>query len=234
MKYEKGSFIVVPNKHTIATLEAFSQLIYFWLCDFADDDGACWPSRMTLANRAKVSVKTVDRALAQLEERGLIKKENRFYENAPTTNFYQLYIVKGGSVLGTLGSPSQTLGVASHSPTELNPVLTQSIKQGESKIRVEKVENEDKPTKPKNKRKYPHSEVVFRLFPKFQRGWGMNTTELSYAELLYEEYGLEDVKDSIDYHERHKHEPYFPQITKPSELYNKWAQLETYYKKHHG
>lgn len=127
MKYEKGSFIVVPNKLLLEGIDSYAQIVFFWLCDFADDAGTCWPSRTTLAKKSAISLASVDRALVKLEELGLVKKTKRYYEQAPTTNLYQLMIVQGGSLPQELPSPQQTVGVASHRRTELNPVLTQPI-----------------------------------------------------------------------------------------------------------
>lgn len=142
MKYEKGSFTIVPNKHVLAGLDAHAQVVYYWLCDFADSDGTCFPSRALLAQKANISMSTVDKALAILEGTGLLTKTKRYYEQAPTTNLYQLNLVKGGSVLGTLGSFQNTQGVASVGPTELNPVLTQQ----DTELEIREVfEDEDKP-----------------------------------------------------------------------------------------
>ena len=44
-----------------------SKVIYVVLCGFADSEGKCYPSRSTIAKRAGCSVKSVDRAIKDLE-----------------------------------------------------------------------------------------------------------------------------------------------------------------------
>lgn len=126
MKYEKGSFLVVPNKKTLQGLDVHAQVVYLWLCDFADENGECFPSRSTLAEKGNISLSSVDKALSILEKSELIVKFKRFHEQAPTSNMYQLKIVLGGSISGKLPTLSQTLGVASETRTNSIHILTQS------------------------------------------------------------------------------------------------------------
>lgn len=226
MKYEKGSFIVVPNKKSLEGLDAYTQVIYFWLCDFSDDDGTCWPSRALLAKKANVSLSTVDRSIARLEELELLKKFKRYYEQAPTTNLYQLMLVKGGSVLGTLGSVPQTTGVASEGRTELNIKRTQSINRGELEIRVES----DKPLKEKKDTSY---RSIFSLWGSdYPLHWNKNLTEIEAAKNLLKESSLEDVKWFLGVYEKYKAVPYCPTILKPSDVDRKWDNLLAFKKKH--
>lgn len=129
MKYEKGSFVVIPNKDELFGLEPHVQAIFFWICNYADENGICFPSRTTLANCAGCSVKSVDRAFEILVEKKMLLKQTRKNGEKNLTNIYQILIVdtdlEGGGVPQSLGRDSQSLGVASHSRTELYPVLTQ-------------------------------------------------------------------------------------------------------------
>ena len=50
-----------------------SKVIYSVLCGFADSEGKCYPSRSTIAKRAGCSVKSVDRAIKDLESIKAIK-----------------------------------------------------------------------------------------------------------------------------------------------------------------
>ncbi len=123
MKYTKGSFLIVPNKSFIIGCEPQVQAVYLWVCNYADEEGCCFPSRQTLANNAGCSVKSVDRALEVLIEIGVLSKSTRKYGEKNLTNIYQILI--GGSVPQSLGGVPQSLGVASEGRTELNPFLTQ-------------------------------------------------------------------------------------------------------------
>lgn len=50
-----------------------------------------WPSKKTLAERLRVGAKTIQRAMARLEEEGLIKRESRFHNTGGrASNRYDL------------------------------------------------------------------------------------------------------------------------------------------------
>lgn len=58
---------------------------------FADADGACFPSRKTLAERMGTSIKTIDRAMAELGAAGAVTVEVRMREGRQTSNRYVLH-----------------------------------------------------------------------------------------------------------------------------------------------
>lgn len=75
-----------------------AKLILIALADFADQQGKSWPSRKKLAKYADCSVDTVDRKLALLETKKLLKKEKRLHAAGdPTSNSYQLTPLPKGS-----------------------------------------------------------------------------------------------------------------------------------------
>ena len=55
-----------------APVQSDELLILLALADFADDDGGCWPAVETLADRARMTPRNVQRCLRGLAERGLI------------------------------------------------------------------------------------------------------------------------------------------------------------------
>ena len=60
--------------------------VYIYLRDRADASGVCWPGIKTIARELGLSPRTVQRALADLERRKLIEKQNRRRSN----NLYRL------------------------------------------------------------------------------------------------------------------------------------------------
>lgn len=54
-----------------------AKLIYLYLCRCSDSTGKSFPSRSTIATKCSIGVKTVDRALKELQEIGLLQKEIR-------------------------------------------------------------------------------------------------------------------------------------------------------------
>ena len=65
--------------------------VYIYLRDRADASGVCWPGIKTIARELGLSPRTVQRALADLEHRQLIEKQQRHRANGSlTSNLYRL------------------------------------------------------------------------------------------------------------------------------------------------
>lgn len=99
-KYEKGEFILTPNKNKLRGMKPQVQCIFMWLCEYSDTSNECYPSRKRLASDCGVSVNTLDRAIKELVAAGLVSKLNRFSDNEKITNLYTIMIV-----------PTPTVGV---------------------------------------------------------------------------------------------------------------------------
>ena len=99
MKYKPGTFVLVPNLNQLSGKPSEMQVIYMWLCTYADDDGRCFPSRRTLAKESGCNIKTVDKYIQQLVDDGFIEKENRGIEGSKQklSNFYTMLLLEGGS-----------------------------------------------------------------------------------------------------------------------------------------
>lgn len=95
MKYKNGTFVLVPNLQRLATKSSELQVIYMWLCTYADKNGKCFPSRTTLAKQAGCGIKTVDKYLQQLVDDGFITKETRSKSGTKEklSNMYQLLLL---------------------------------------------------------------------------------------------------------------------------------------------
>lgn len=91
--FEPGSFILVPNKNRLDEISANSQVLWLWLCAFANEDGECYPSRSLLAKKMNRTPKTVDKSLSELEEKGWLKKKHQVFEGQYTSNLYQLFLL---------------------------------------------------------------------------------------------------------------------------------------------
>lgn len=119
MKYEKGSFITIPNKYALRKLTLGARAVFLEVCDFADADGMCFPSRSLIAKNIQMSTDSVDRFIGELVENGLLEKSGRVRKDGSrTTNEYQILLV--GSRTDAEG------GSRTHPEAELYPVLTQT------------------------------------------------------------------------------------------------------------
>ena len=86
--------------------------------------------------------------------------------------------------------------------------------------------DEEKPSRTP-KPKYPHSKEVFSWFPKPEKSWALNTTELTHAELLFER-GEERVKKALKFIQSNREDEFCPKVVKPSDLERKWNDITEY------
>ena len=74
-----------------ADLPHRAKLVYIYLHDRMDSERKAWPGLNTIAKDLSVSRSTVKRAVKDLEQAGLIRKERHFRENgSATSNRYYL------------------------------------------------------------------------------------------------------------------------------------------------
>ena len=69
-----------------------ARAVYLYLHDRADAEGKCWPGVKRIASDLHLSRRTAQRALADLERAGYIKRDERFRENGSRTS--NLYTVR--------------------------------------------------------------------------------------------------------------------------------------------
>lgn len=66
--------------------------VYMYLKDRSNKDGQCYPAIGTIARELQLSRRTVERAIADLEQAGLLAKEQRWRENGGRSSL--LYTLK--------------------------------------------------------------------------------------------------------------------------------------------
>ncbi|WP_294852374.1 helix-turn-helix domain-containing protein [uncultured Oscillibacter sp.] len=69
-----------------------AKTVYMYLRDRVNGDGNCWPGVKTIGKDLKLSRRTVQRALADLEQAGLVERKPRHRDNGSHTS--NLYSVK--------------------------------------------------------------------------------------------------------------------------------------------
>lgn len=73
----------------------YQKLVYVYLKKFANSKNQCFPSIKTLSKLTKISVNKVKQTLAELEQKGVISKENRTRpDGGKSSNLYTLYDLK--------------------------------------------------------------------------------------------------------------------------------------------
>lgn len=230
MRYIKGTFIVIPNRAHLRTLSLGARAAFIEMCDMADQDGLCFPSRKLLAYRIASSIRSTDAYIEELIERGFITKARRNgVKGGYTSNLYQINIIEEG-VVQNLHHPSATFDTT---PSAKNVALTIPSINHTHLIGADAQEIEiitESPTSRVPTAKYPHSKKVFNLFPRPQRSWEINVTELKHAELLWER-GEDKVRKMLRFCEQHSDDELFYKVTKPSDLERKWEDIRAYAKR---
>ena len=110
-------FAVIPEWVLDLPISASSVRVYCCLRRYADNKtGQCWPSRRTLAMRARCSIATLDRAVKELAEHGALRVVKRKSASGDwSSNLYTVMSVPNGVVskvalpasrIGTTGTPT--------------------------------------------------------------------------------------------------------------------------------
>jgi predicted transposase YbfD/YdcC len=98
-QFQKGNFIIVPNKHKLNKLSMKAQVTWLALCAHADEDGYCWPSIPTLSKLSGVGERTIKRGIEELVAVKFVTKKQRKKEDGSFhSNYYTLFehLKKGG------------------------------------------------------------------------------------------------------------------------------------------
>lgn len=135
MKYEKGTFVIVPNLERLDVLPALGQALFVWLCKYADQDGICFPSRKKLAGHLSCDIRTIDKHLGFLEELGFISKTKRQKEGTKEnmSNLYQIQMIRpveeinrhpSEDIVATPSEPNVPVTISNNNSIHLTQVMT--------------------------------------------------------------------------------------------------------------
>lgn len=115
--FDKGTFILVPDKEALRGRPPLEQLVAIWIGDYGLTDA--FPSRKTIARDCGVSVKSVDRAIAKLEQDGILIKRKRKNSNGGDTSNSYSRVMGGGNM--SLGSDKNDTGGSDKNDTLTTP-----------------------------------------------------------------------------------------------------------------
>ncbi len=89
---------------------------------------------------------------------------------------------------------------------------------------------------PVSKKKYPNALQVYKVFlevlGKLPANWKVNKTQLQCAENLFEERGLDKVRNALQFYKEHQEEEFCPQVSTPYDLDTKYTNLSQFKTKH--
>lgn len=99
-------FSIIPEWVLYADITATAVRLYASLQRYADKEtGACHPSRATLASKCNCTVKSIDRALAELIAIGAVIKKHRISSNGDMTS-NQYTVITSAGVAAKMSLPS--------------------------------------------------------------------------------------------------------------------------------
>lgn len=165
------------------------------LANRADPEGFAYPSRRYLAERTDLAPSTITRLLRELEQAGLLRKEERFSDSGrQTSSLYQLalggdFSEQGGEphpprsqgVGGVLAASSRgVLAASSHETKEEDTKEEEHIREPSSRQSASESEGADDalfpaaapvaPARQQQARKYPEKfEEFWKLYPAHRR-----------------------------------------------------------------
>ncbi len=87
--YDKGKFFLVPTDIFDYNFKPRALAVYMYLSKLSDRNGESYPSRTTISNNCHISVTTVDKALKELTDAGVVKITHQYNETGQTVNYYQ-------------------------------------------------------------------------------------------------------------------------------------------------
>lgn len=208
-----------------------SQALYFHLGMNADDDGFIQPKivmRTTGANDDDLKVLLTKRFLLAFESGVVVVKHWLIHNLIQKDRYHPTRFQEEKKALIIKDNKSYSDSVNKMLP-EVR--LGKDRLLGADKPRIDIVpDNEDNPKKEKTPQKYPNARVAFSWFPKPQKSWDFNTTELKCGELLFER-GEKQVKAALAFCLEHRDEEFFSKVVKPSDLERKWLDIIEYKRK---
>jgi hypothetical protein len=114
-------FSIVPDWVLDSELSHKAVRVYAILARYADNETlTAWPARATIAAKCRSTVKSVDRAIAELVKVGAVTKQHRRDEGGQHSSLYTLRRVQGGTK-SPQGGDKITIGGATKSPHRTIP-----------------------------------------------------------------------------------------------------------------
>lgn len=184
---------------------------------FLINGGCFYGSNEWLMEQLDCSEQTISNAFAELEGVREIRIERtrrsrRVYKRDPN----QL----GSETLTDSSRDPNSFGTNSVSNSEKNTGALEDEQRGYEVITLQ----EEETTRAKKPPKYKNAKTVFSWFPRPEKNWNLNTTELSHAELLFER-GEVAVRGILEFLRENEGAEFLPEVSKPSDLERKWTAI---------
>lgn len=116
-------------------------------------------------------------------------------------------------------------GIDTLSPSA-SALSSASILPAEPETEIIETSEEEDGGRSKSTAKYPNAREVFRLFGKYPKVWERNSPFCAAAQWLYEEKGMEELSELMDWYQKRKLDQFCPRFHDPMGLVEKYPKLE--------
>lgn len=225
---DRPSFYWIPEvvAAQVQPHESFVFSVVYWFTKLKD--GCCYASNQRIADALpyKSSPLSVANALQVLEQHGFIKRVFKDEAKRIRSEIITLVDVTRVSPTGVTvesgGINPQVIGVSPTDDTGYHPQVNR-IRKGNKKTEEEYSEHSSQ---------IPEIIKLFEKVDPKNKGYYGNKTQRAACSFLLAEYGLPEVVKRIEVLPRTNGLPYFPTITTPLQLKDKWVTLENQVKRY--
>lgn len=99
IRFQKGTFITIPNKNKLRGMTVYAQVLYLWLNNYSNGDGVCFPSKKKLSEDCNIAISTITKAIKELEDSGLISVTRRREGKECLSNIYTINLVEDDELI---------------------------------------------------------------------------------------------------------------------------------------
>ena len=242
---DRKYFTIIPN-YIVNHSTPYEQAIYLFMKRVAGENGTCWTSAQEIARKLGCSRNTITKYRNKLVKRGWIQKVGHKKVGATSQTVLEFKIVDlwelNNEFYAKKGKVSNNDSLEKVSPSdESRHVATAKVSTGDGKVslRVHKEEPMKKnPEEDNTKDETSSSEIPLlikefeTLNPASKRFYG-NTTQRSACEFLIKTYGFDRIIKVVQSTlPKTNGLQFFPTITTPLQLQDKWIALESAIRKY--
>lgn len=207
MKEQPSYYAIIPADVRYSSLPPNAKLLFGEITALCNKEGFCWAGNSYFATLYKVSPKTVSDWVSSLSKMGFIKVI--ISNNSERKIYIEGYREKAGGVPEKDGTPHREMTVHNN---------TSNTTENKSDAGVAVKES-----------LHPMVPEIIKAFEgvdaKNKRFYG-NKTQREASHFLISEYGFDEVVKRIGFLPQSNKKPYFPTITTPVELRDKWVKLQ--------
>lgn len=226
----------ITTSDAFREMPASSQSLYFHLGMEADDDGFLdnYKGLMRSINASEDDLRVLigKRFLILFPSKVVVVKHwrinntirlDRYSETKHLEEKRALIIKENGSYTEHLESGNQVATQYRIEENRKEEILASPI--------TVQISKEEKVPKKESSAKYPHAKAIFALFDDYPKRWEKQTPFLVSAESLYEDQGIEELTEQMEWYKKNRHRDFCPQFDDPIEWSKKYASIDRFFDK---